>query len=76
MLEKITEIIKKQLSGKANFEITPETRFDSIDLDSIDVVEIVFAIEDEFGVEFDDAAAQGFTKIEDILNYLESKGIK
>lgn len=75
MLEKIIGIIKNQLGGKADFDITPETRFDTIDLDSIDVVEIVFAIEDEFGIEFEDTAAQGFTKIADIMDYLEAKGV-
>lgn len=73
MLEKITAIIKNQLGKKVDFEITPETRFDAIDLDSIDVVEIIFGIEDEFGVQFDDAVAQGFEKVGDILQYLEQK---
>lgn len=73
MLEKITAIIKNQLGKKVDFEITPETRFDAIDLDSIDVVEIIFGIEDEFGIQFDDAVAQGFEKVGDILKYLEEK---
>lgn len=71
MLDKITAIVKNQLGKKVDFEITPETRFDAIDLDSIDVVEIIFGIEDEFGIQFDDAVAQGFEKIGDILKYIE-----
>lgn len=75
MLEKITAIIKNQLGRAVDFEITPETRFDAIDLDSIDVVEIIFGIEDEFDIEFDDAVAQGFEKIGDILQYLKDQGV-
>lgn len=75
MLEKITAIIKNQLGRAVDFEITSETRFDAIDLDSIDVVEIIFGIEDEFDIEFDDAVAQGFEKIGDILQYLKDQGV-
>ncbi len=76
MLEKIKEIIKKQLGGKVDFEITEASRFDAIDLDSIDVVEIIFAIEDEFDMQFDDEKAQNFKTIGDIIAYLNELGIK
>ncbi len=75
MLEKIKGIIHKQLGGKINVDITEASRFDSIDLDSIDVVEIIFAIEDEFEVQFDDDKAQRFETIGDIIGYLREEGV-
>ena len=51
MFEKLAEIIKEQLSldGK---EIKPESSFkDDLEVDSLDLFELVMAIEDEFGVE-------------------------
>ncbi len=75
MLEKIRAIINKQLGGKIDFEITENSRFDAIDLDSIDVVEIIFAIEDEFEMQFDDDKAQTFETIGDIMKYLEAEGM-
>jgi acyl carrier protein len=43
-----------------------------MDIDSIDAVEIIMAIEDEFEVEIPDDVAESFTTIADIITYLNS----
>lgn len=76
MFKKIKAIIVEQLSVIDPSEITPETAFDSMDIDSIDAVEIIMAIEDEYEIEIPDEVAEEFTSIADIINYLNSLGIE
>lgn len=76
MLEKILELVKRQLGELPKEGVNLETRFDSLDLDSIDIAEIIFALEDEFDITFDDDAIKGFEKMGDLVEYLNSKGIK
>ncbi|MDN5352008.1 MAG: acyl carrier protein [Clostridiales bacterium] len=72
MFKKIKAIIVEQLSVVDPSEISLETTFDSMDIDSIDAVEIIMAIEDEFEVEIPDDVAESFTTIADIITYLNS----
>jgi acyl carrier protein len=76
MFKKIKSIIVEQLSVVDPTEITPDTSFDSMDIDSIDAVEIIMAIEDEFEIEIPDDVAESFTSISDIINYLAGEGIE
>ncbi len=72
MFEQIKAIIVEQLSGIDASEIAPETTFDSMDIDSIDAVEIIMAIEDEFEVEIPDETAESFQSVADIMDYLNT----
>jgi len=47
-----------------------------MDIDSIDAVEIIMAIEDEFEIEIPDEVAEQFMSIADIMNYLNTLGIE
>ncbi len=76
MFKKIKAIIVEQLSVIDPSEITMETTFDSMDIDSIDAVEIIMAIEDEFEIEIPDEVAEEFTSIADIMNYLSGEGLE
>ena len=76
MFKKIKAIIVEQLSVIDRSDIKQDTNFDSMDIDSIDAVEIIMAIEDEFEVEIPDGVAEEFTSIADIMNYLNSLGIE
>ncbi|MBM7561352.1 acyl carrier protein [Fusibacter tunisiensis] len=76
MFEKIKSIILEQLSVLDSSEITADTTFDSMDIDSIDAVEIIMAIEDEFEIEIPDEIAEKFTSISDVITYLASVGIE
>ncbi|MBI4368273.1 MAG: acyl carrier protein, partial [Candidatus Omnitrophica bacterium] len=56
--DKITEIIVEQLGVKAE-EVTPEASFvDDLGADSLDTVELVMALEEEFGIEIPDEDAE------------------
>lgn len=76
MFKKIKAIIVEQLGVVDPSEIKQESSFDSMDIDSIDAVEIIMAIEDEFEVEIPDSVAEEFSSISDIMNYLNSQGIE
>lgn len=76
MFKKIKAIIVEQLSVIDPSDIKQDTSFDSMDIDSIDAVEIIMAIEDEFEVEIPDEVAESFTSIADIMNYLNTLGIE
>ena len=76
MFKKIKSIIVEQLSVIDPSEIKQDTTFDSMDIDAIDAVEIIMAIEDEFEVEIPDEVAEAFSSIADIMNYLNGLGIE
>lgn len=75
MFEKVRDIIAEQLDVEAE-EITMETSMmNDLDADSLDAVEIMMALEDEFGVEIPDEDAESFKNIGDILKYLEKQAV-
>ena len=52
-------------------KVTPETKFaDDLGLDSLDVVEVVMAIEDEFAIEIPDTEADAIASIGDAVDYI------
>ena len=74
MLEKIAQLIADQLEIEDISSIKPETSImNDLEADSLDAVEIVMAIEDEFGIEISDEDAEQFKNIGDIVKYIESK---
>lgn len=73
IFEKVKNIVAEQLDANAD-EITLETSMMSdLEADSLDAVEIMMALEDEFGVAIPDEDAENFKNIGDIVNYVESK---
>jgi acyl carrier protein len=55
-------------------KITPEARFvDDLGADSLDVVELIMAFEEEFGVEIPDEDAEKIATVKDVLDYIKSK---
>lgn len=76
MFEKLVEILKEQLNldGK---EIKPESSFkDDLEVDSLDLFELVMAIEDEFGVEIPSEDLEKLTTIQSVMDYLKEKGVE
>ena len=52
-------------------KVTPETKFgDDLGLDSLDVVEVVMAIEDEFAIEIPDSEADKISTIQEAVDYI------
>ena len=71
--EKIKSIIAEQLGVKLE-EVTPEASFiDDLGADSLDTVELVMALEEEFGVEIPDEYAEKITTVGDAIKYIEEK---
>ncbi len=69
--EKIREIIVEQL-GVDESAVTMETQLmKDLEADSLDAVEIIMAIEDEFEIEVPDEDAEKFQNIGDIVRYVE-----
>lgn len=73
MFDKVVEIIKDQL-GVEDKEITRETSLmKDLEADSLDAVEIIMALEDEFEIEIPDEDAENFKSIGDIVTYIEAQ---
>ena len=76
MLEKMKEIIAEQLSVDAE-SITEASSFkDDLGADSLDLVELVMALEDEYSVEIPAEDLQNLLTVGDVMNYLKEKGVE
>ena len=72
VLEKIKALIAEQLDVDPAV-ITEETDFmKDLEADSLDAVEIILGVEDEYGIEIPDEVAENFTKVGDIVKYIEA----
>ena len=71
---KVIQIISEQL-GKDESEITMSSHFiEDLDADSLDTVELVMALEEEFEVDIPDEAAEKITTVQSAVNFIaESK---
>ncbi len=70
--EKIVKIISEQL-GVDESSITKETSFvDDLGADSLDVVELIMAMEEEFDMEIADGEADGIKTVGDVLDYIKA----
>ena len=76
MLEKMKEIIAEQLSVEA--ETVPEASSFKEDLgaDSLDLFELVMALEDEYSVEIPAEDLEQLTTVGEVMNYLKAKGVE
>jgi len=69
--EKIKNIIIEQLGVSAD-EVVPEASFvDDLGADSLDLVELVMVLEEEFGKEIPDEDAEKIQKVQDAINYID-----
>ena len=74
--EKVKSIIAEQLGVKQE-EVTPTSSFiDDLGADSLDTVELVMALEEEFGIEIPDEDAEKMTSVGDAVKYIEEKTAK
>jgi acyl carrier protein len=72
MFEKVRDIIAEQLGIEAD-EITMESSFvDDLGADSLDIVELIMALEEEFNMEIPDEEAEQISKIGDVIEYIKS----
>lgn len=70
---KVTKIIVDQLGVSAD-EVKPEAKFvDHLGADSLDLTELIMAMEEEFDIEIADDDAQKIQKVQDAIDYIEAK---
>ena len=74
MFQKIRDIIVEQLDLDDSDSLTMETSLkDDLDADSLDAVEVIMALEEEFDIEIPDEEAENFKTIGDIVEYIEAQ---
>lgn len=73
IIDKIKEMIVEQLGVDVN-ELGPDTNLmRDLEADSLDAVEIIMAIEDEYDIEIPDEDAEKLQTIKEIANYVENR---
>ena len=73
MFEKVREIIADKLSISED-EITMDSSFlEDLNADSLDIVELIMALEDELDMEIPDEDAEGFVTVGDVVKYVKSQ---
>ena len=76
MLEKMKEIIAEQLRVDAD-SITEASSFkEDLGADSLDLIELVMALEDEYSVEIPAEDLENLTTVGQVMDYLKSKGVE
>ncbi|MDP7557096.1 MAG: acyl carrier protein [Nitrospinaceae bacterium] len=71
--EKVREIIVDQL-GVDDKQVTTGASFiDDLGADSLDTVELVMALEEEFDIEIPDEEAEKITKVQDAIDYIKNR---
>ena len=76
MLEKMKEIIAEQLSVDAD-SITEASSFkDDLGADSLDLFELVMALEEEYGVEIPPEDLEKILTVQDVIDYMKNKGVE
>ncbi|MDD3222065.1 MAG: acyl carrier protein [Clostridia bacterium] len=75
MLEKIQNIVVDALGVDAS-EVTPEATFEKLGADSLDLVELVMSLEDEFGASIPTEDLEKLLSIQDVMDYLKAQGIE
>ena len=69
--EKVKKMIVEQL-GVSEAEVVPEAKFiDDLGADSLDIVELIMALEDEYGIEIPDEDAEKMETVGDAIKYIE-----
>ncbi len=73
MFEKVQSVVAEEL-GVEKDDVTMEASIlDDLGADSLDVVELIMALEEEFNIEVSDDKAQSMKTIKDVIEYIESQ---
>ncbi|XP_071705470.1 acyl carrier protein 1, chloroplastic-like [Rutidosis leptorrhynchoides] len=70
-VEKVCSIVRKQLALPDDSAVTGESKFASLGADSLDTVEIVMGLEEEFGISVEEESAQTITTVQDAADLIE-----
>ena len=70
ILEKVKELVASQL-GKSEEEVTPDSSFiEDLGADSLDLVELIMSMEDEYGLEISDEDAEKIVTVKDAVKFI------
>jgi acyl carrier protein len=70
LLEKVKAVIVEQLNVEEDDVTEDASFFDDLGADSLDIVELVMALEEEFGISIPDEQAEGIKTVGDAVNYI------
>jgi|UniRef100_A0A7C3ZB18 acyl carrier protein len=71
--EKVVKIVVDKL-GVDRSEVTPDAVFvDDLGADSLDLVELIMAMEEEFGLEIADEEAEKMRTVQDVINFIQAR---
>ncbi|KAH7573635.1 hypothetical protein JRO89_XS03G0184100 [Xanthoceras sorbifolium] len=70
-VDKVCKIVKKQLALADDATVTGESKFSALGADSLDTVEIVMGLEEEFGISVEEESAQSIATVQDAADLIE-----
>ena len=76
MLERMKEIIAEQLSVEEEIVTESSSFKEDLGADSLDLFELVMALEDEYSIEIPSEDLQNLLTVGDVMNYLKDKGVE
>ena len=71
--EKVCTIISSQLGVDSGFDFSAETTWEELNADSLDLVEIVMVIEEEFDISIPDEAVSAMHNMGDLVSFIDSE---
>ena len=69
--DKVRDIVVDQLGVEADEVNIDSTFIDDLGADSLDIVELIMALEEEFGIEIPDEAAEKIKTVQDVVSYID-----
>lgn len=71
IFEKVKALLEEQMDISSDLELTMDTSFvEDLEADSLDVVELIMAIETEFGITIEDEDVENIKTVGDVVNYI------
>lgn len=70
-VNKVVSIVKKQLALSDETKVSGESKFSELGADSLDTVEIVMGLEEEFGISVEEDSAQSIATVQDAADLIE-----
>ena len=69
--DKVRDLVVDQLGVEADEVNIDSTFIDDLGADSLDIVELIMAFEEEFGIEIPDEAAEKIKTVQDVVSYID-----
>lgn len=73
VFEKVKEIVGKQLGASANAIVPEATFIEDLGADSLDIVELIMALEEEFGLDIPDSEAESIRTVQSAVDHIKKK---